>query len=105
MSSNPITLAIMNPIPAIAILAGQLLGTAFASGLNLYATVALLGMASRFHWIHQLPTGLRGLENGLVIGSALLLFVIEFVVEKVQYAGAVWDAIHTIVRPFAAALL
>ena len=95
----------MNPTPAIAILAGQLLGTAFASGLNLYATVAIIGLASRLGWITQLPPGLRGLENGLVIGSALFLFTVEFVVEKVQYFGAVWDAVHTIVRPFAAALL
>jgi hypothetical protein len=92
-------------MPAIAVLAGQLLGTAFASGLNLYATIAILGLSSRLHLIHQLPVELRGLENGLVIGSAILLFLIEFVVEKIRYAGAVWDAVHTIVRPFAAALL
>ena len=95
----------MNPIPAFAVLAGQLFGTAFASGLNLYATVGLLGLASRLGWMAHLPPGLRGLENGLVIGSAIVLFVIEFILEKVKYAGAVWDAVHTIVRPFAAAFL
>ena len=88
-----------------AVLAGKLLGTSYAAGLNLYATVALLGLASRLHWMPQLPAGLRGLENGVVIGTAVVLFIVEFIVEKVKYAGAVWDAVHTIVRPFAAAML
>jgi hypothetical protein len=95
----------MNPMPAFAVIAGQLLGTSFACGLNLYATVALLGLGSRTGWITAVPPGLSGLENGLIIGSALALFIIEFVVEKVKYAGAVWDAVHTIVRPLGAALL
>jgi hypothetical protein len=95
----------MNPMPAFAVIAGQLLGTAFACGLNLYATIALMGLGTRLGWITTLPPGLRGLQNGLVIGSAITLFLIEFIVEKVKYAGAVWDAVHTIVRPLGAALL
>ncbi len=95
----------MNPLPAFAVVAGQLLGTAFACGLNLYATVGLLGIASRMGWITQLPPGLRGLENLLVIGAAVLLFLVEFIAEKVKYAGAIWDAVHTVVRPVTAALL
>jgi hypothetical protein len=84
---------------------GLLLGLAVACGLNLYATVALLGITSRLGWIDALPVGLRGLENGLVIGSAAGLFFIEFVVDKVPYADSLWDALHTIIRPVAATLL
>jgi hypothetical protein len=90
---------------AFAVVAGQLLGTAFAAGLNLYATIAILGLASRLHWMPALPPALRGLESTLVIATALILFIVEFVIEKVRYAGAVWDAVHTIVRPLAAAML
>lgn len=84
---------------------GLVLGFAVACGFNLYATVALLGIGSRLGWISALPVGLRGLENGLVIGSATGLFLIEFVVDKVPYADSVWDVIHTTIRPLAATLL
>jgi hypothetical protein len=87
------------------ILAGQLLGTAFACGLNLYATVALLGIAIRLDWIAALPPGLGGLSNGVVIGSALALYVVELVVDRVPYAGTTWEAVHTLIRPAAAAAL
>lgn len=87
------------------ILAGQLLGTAFACGLNLYATVALLGIASRVGWITSLPPGMAGLEHGLVIGSAAVLYVIEFVVDRVPLIDHTWEAVHTLIRPAAAGLL
>jgi hypothetical protein len=87
------------------ILAGQLLGTAFACGLNLYATVALIGLASRLDWIVELPPGMRGLENGVVIGAAVALFVVEFIVDRIPYADTTWEAVHTIIRPGAAGLL
>jgi hypothetical protein len=87
------------------ILAGQLLGTAFACGLNLYATIALLGLASRLNWVAELPPGMRGLENGIVIGAAVTLYVIEFIVDRMPYADATWEAVHTIIRPGAAGLL
>ncbi|HEX6309096.1 MAG TPA: DUF4126 domain-containing protein [Longimicrobiales bacterium] len=86
------------------VLAGQLLGTAFACGLNLYATVALLGIASR-SGLATLPPGMTGLENGIVIGSAAALYVVEFIVDRVPVADHVWEAVHTIIRPAAAALL
>ena len=87
------------------VLLSQLLGTAFACGLNLYATVAVLGLGSRLGWIPPLPPGLQGLENGLVIGSASMLFLVEFVVDKVPDLDSVWDTLHTVIRPTAAALL
>src|SRR5690606_37281697 len=87
------------------ILAGQLLGTAFACGLNLYATIALLGIASRLGWITSLPPGMLGLEHGLVIGSATVLYIIEFAVDRVPLIDHAWEAVHTIIRPATAGLL
>lgn len=87
------------------ILAGQLLGTAFACGLNLYATIALLGFAARLDLITGLPPGMRGIENAFVIGSAALLFIVEFVIDRVPFAGEAWEGVHTLIRPAAAGLL
>lgn len=87
------------------ILAGQLLGTAFACGLNLYATVALLGIASRLGWIAGLPPGMLGLEHNIVIVSAAVLYVVEFAVDRVPLVDHTWEAVHTLVRPAAAAML
>jgi hypothetical protein len=87
------------------ILAGQLLGTAFACGLNLYATVALLGLAARLDLVAELPVGMSGLENGIVIGAAAGLYVIEVVVDRVPFLDHAWEAVHTLVRPAAAGLL
>jgi hypothetical protein len=87
------------------VLGGQLLGTAFACGLNLYATIALLGIAGRLEWVAGLPPGMRGLENGIVIGAAAALFLAEFVVDRIPVLDTVWEAVHTIIRPAAAGLL
>ena len=87
------------------ILAGQLLGTAFACGLNLYATIALLGIASRAGWITNLPPGMTGLEHGLVIGSAAALYMVEFAVDRVPLIDHAWEAVHTLIRPATAGLL
>ena len=87
------------------VLVGQLLGLGFACGLNLYVTVASIGLLSRFGVIDGLPTGLRGLEGLVVIGTALALYLIEAVIDKVRHADSLWDTIHTFIRPPAAALL
>ncbi len=86
------------------VLLGQVVGLAFACGLNLYATVAALGILSRFG-LAELPSGLRGIEGGLVIGSAILLYLVEAVIDKVRHADSLWDAVHTFIRPPAAAFL
>ena len=87
------------------VLLGQLLGVSFACGLNLYLTVAALGLLSRFGLIDGLPTGLQGLEGAIVIASALGLYLVEAVVDKVPHADSLWDTVHTFIRPPAAALL
>lgn len=83
---------------------GLVLGSAFASGLNLYATVAVLGLLERYGGAH-LPRGLEVLGNPLVIGAALALYGIEFAADKIPYVDHLWDVLHTFIRPFAAAVL
>ncbi len=90
----------MSPLETL----GFTLGTSFASGLNLYATVAAAGLFQRFGLVH-LPDQLQILANPLVIGIAAALFVIEFVADKIPYFDSVWDAVHTFIRPPAAALI
>ena len=84
---------------------GQLLGVSFACGLNLYLTVATIGILSRFDIITGLPPGLTGLESVVVIASALALYAVEAVIDKIRHADSVWDAVHTFIRPPAAALI
>jgi hypothetical protein len=95
----------MLPLPVGAVAAGQLMAPAFACGINLYATVAALGLASRFGYLETLPHSLRGLEHPFVIGCALALYAVEFVVDKIPRVDSAWDALHTLIRPGAAALL
>ncbi|NIP80827.1 MAG: DUF4126 family protein [Gemmatimonadetes bacterium] len=86
------------------VILGQILGVAFACGLNLYGTVAALGLLSRLDII-QVPAGLQGLEGVIVIASALALYFIEAVLDRIPHADTLWDSVHTFVRPPAAALL
>jgi hypothetical protein len=90
----------MNPIETL----GLALGAGFSSGLNLYATVATLGLLQRFGIIH-LPHALEVLAHPIVLGIAVALYVIEFVADKVPYVDTIWDTVHTFIRPPAAALL
>jgi hypothetical protein len=83
---------------------GFALGAAFASGLNLYATVAVLGLLHRYEII-QLPPSLDVLAHPVVLVIALALYAIEFVADKVPYLDNAWDVVHTFIRPPAAALL
>ena len=83
---------------------GRTLGFSFAAGINLYATVAILGLASRYNWV-QLPDQFRVFDNDLVIGAALVMYVVEFIADKVPWVDSVWDAIHTVIRPAGGALI
>lgn len=90
----------MSPLETL----GFALGTSFASGLNLYLTVAAAGLFQRFG-IVTLPEPLQVLANPVVLGVALTLVVVEFIADKIPYVDSVWDAVHTFIRPPAAALL
>src|SRR5438270_4731432 len=76
----------------------------FAAGLNLYATVALLGLLSRFGHV-PLPQGLQLLDSWPVIAVSLVLFVIEFFADKIPAFDLVWNALHTFIRVPVAGLL
>ena len=90
----------MNPIQTLSLA----LGAGFSSGLNLYATVATLGLLQRFGIVH-LPASLEVLAHPWVIGIAAGLYLIEFFADKLPYFDTIWDFIHTFIRPPAAALL
>ena len=83
---------------------GLALGTAFAAGLNVYATVATLGLLHRFHVV-TLPPSLDPLGHPVILGVAIALYVVEFLADKVPFIDNVWDVAHTFIRPPAAALL
>jgi hypothetical protein len=83
---------------------GLALGAGFSSGLNLYATIATLGLLQRFGIIH-LPASLQVLSHPWVLGIAVALYAIEFLADKIPYVDSVWDLVHTVIRPPAAALL
>src|SRR5678815_2347529 len=83
---------------------GRMLGFSFAAGINLYATVAIVGLASRYRWV-DLPQQYRVFDNDWIIGLALLLYVVEFVADKIPWVDSIWDAVHTVIRPIGGALI
>ncbi len=80
------------------------LGTSFASGLNAYAVLAAAGLFQRLGWV-TLPSSLEVLSHPLVLGLTSVLFLVEFIADKVPYLDSMWDAVHTFIRPAAAAVL
>jgi hypothetical protein len=83
---------------------GRTLGFSFAAGVNLYATVALLGLASRYGWV-SLPEQYRAFDSDWIIGAALVMYAIEFFADKIPYVDSLWDVIHTAIRPIGGALI
>jgi hypothetical protein len=80
------------------------LGTAWTSGINLYATVSVLGLLQKFSAI-KLPGGLEILDNWWIIAIAGGLYLVEFVADKVPYVDSVWDVVHTFIRVPAGAVM
>jgi hypothetical protein len=83
---------------------GRTLGFSFAAGVNLYATVALVGLASRYGWV-SLPPQFQAFDNDWIIGVALVMYAIEFFADKIPYVDSLWDMIHTAIRPIGGALI
>ena len=77
---------------------------AFASGVNLYATVAVLGLCSHYGLV-ALPDQFRAFDNPIVIVAAIALYVVEFVADKIPWLDSAWDVVHTVVRPIGGALV
>lgn len=76
----------------------------WASGMRLYAAVFLTGLAGWLQWV-TLPPGLQLLQNPLVLGTAGVMLVVEFIADKVPAVDSLWDAVHTAIRiPAGAAL-
>ena len=93
----------MTPEVSIGLI-GLLLGAAVASGLRLYATVAVLGFLGRTG-VLALPGGLAALTHSWVIVVAASLYLVEFLADKIPIVDSVWDLVHTFIRVPAAALL
>ena len=81
-----------------------LVSVSFAAGLNLYATVATLGLLAHAGVI-ALPASLNLLDNWYVIGGSIALFALEFVADKIPGFDLAWNALHTFIRVPVAALL
>ena len=83
----------------------QSLGVAYAAGINLPATVAVLGVADRAGWIDPLPGALSSISSIWVIAIASAIYAMEFLVTLIPGVASVWETVQSIVRPPAAALL
>jgi hypothetical protein len=82
----------------------QALGIAYASGVSLYATVAVAGFATRMGWI-QPPGALDGIGSWVIIALATVLYVVEFSATLIPGVASAWETVHSLVRPPAAAVL
>jgi hypothetical protein len=83
---------------------GLAFGSAWVSGINLYALAATLGLLGRFAGL-KLPSELSHLTNRWVIGAAIALYCIEFIADKVPWLDSIWDLIHTFIRVPAGAVV
>ena len=83
---------------------GRTLGFSLTSGVNLYATVAILGLAARYDWV-PLPPQYEVFASEWIIGLALFLYAVEFIADKIPWIDTVWDTVHTFVRPVGGALV
>jgi len=83
---------------------GLAAGVSVASGIRVYATIAVLGLLDRLD-VLALPPALEPLSHPAIIAIATALYVAEFVADKVPAFDSVWDAIHTFIRVPAAAVL
>lgn len=83
----------------------QSLGVAYAAGINLPATVAVLGIADRAGWIEPLPGVLHSVSSVWVIALASTLYAMEFLVTLIPGVASIWETVQSVIRPPAAAVL
>lgn len=80
---------------------GVIAGAGWASGLNLYLVTLVLGLSGRLGW-SDVPDVLTRTDVLVVAG---VLFLVEFVADKVPYVDNLWDSAHTVIRPLGAAAI
>ncbi|KPJ56610.1 MAG: hypothetical protein AMS16_02075 [Planctomycetes bacterium DG_58] len=78
---------------------------ALTSGINLYATVLIVGLCVRFDWVEGIPPSLDPLGSWVVIILAAVLYVVEFIVDKFDFFDNIWDVVHTLIRPVAVVVI
>lgn len=83
-------------------LAAIAFATGWASGINAWATIAVLGIAARLTETAWIPPGFG---DWWVIGLGVTMFTIEFVVDKIAWLDSAWDAVSTFIRPVAGAVI
>ncbi|MFT5207441.1 MAG: hypothetical protein ACI9CF_001193 [Candidatus Omnitrophota bacterium] len=76
----------------------------WASGINLYLTVALTGICGRMGWL-TLPDSMDIVQSPVIIGIAILLYAVEFCADKIPVVDSAWDSLHTIIRPAGALVM
>ena len=96
--------SVMENYEALLATLALLMGTAWASGINLYAVLLVLGWGGSTGHI-DLPPELSVLEDPLVIGAAAVMYFVEFFADKIPGVDSLWDAIHTFIRIPAGAML
>src|SRR5580658_6522508 len=96
--------SILPPVPTGTELTALLIVVCFSAGLNVYATVAMLGLLSRAE-VLSLPPSLHVVENWYVIAICGVLFFVEFIGDKIPIFDLLWNAMHTFVRVPVAGLL
>jgi len=101
----PMNLSSLSPIiPTGAELSALIVVVSFSAGLNVYATVGMLGIMARFD-VLALPPALHAVQDWKVIGACGVLFLLEFVGDKIPVFDLLWNAAHTFVRVPVAAYL
>lgn len=91
-------------LPQLDLALARALGFAVGAGVNLYATVLVLGLATRYRWV-ELPGAFDPLASPWVIGVAGTLYLVEFLADKIPWIDTVWDIAHSVVRPIGAAVI
>lgn len=91
----------MTPLATLA----QSLGVAYSAGISPYATVALLGLAQRFALVEPLPGALGVVGSSWVIAIAGAMALLEFSATLIPWVASLWETVHSVVRPPAAAAL
>ncbi len=82
-----------------------LMGLSLTSGINLYATVAVVGLVTKYDVVKGLPVEFQAFNNDNIIALAILLYIVEFFADKIPGFDTLWDSLHTFIRPVGSAFI